>query len=54
MAHYVFVAGDTIYTIRNPDFEDLMASAGRTVQVSGSAEGAQLTLAHIGPVESAR
>jgi hypothetical protein len=53
-AHYVFVAGDTIYTIRNQDFVDLMASAGRTVQVSGTAHGAQLTVARIGPAESAR
>src|SRR5438093_616015 len=53
-AHYVFVAGDTIYTIRNPGFMDLMASAGGTVRVSGTARGAQLTLAHIGAVDTAR
>ena len=53
-AHYVFVAGDTIYTIRNQDFLDLVASAGRPVQVTGTARGAELTLAHIGPVASAR
>jgi hypothetical protein len=46
-AHYVFVAGDTTYTIRNPEFGDLIARAGRTIHVSGSARGAQLTLARI-------
>jgi len=46
-ARYVFVAGQTIYTIRNPDSVDLMATAGHTIQVSGTARGGQLTLARI-------
>jgi hypothetical protein len=46
-AHYVLVAGDTIYTIRNPDFAGLAANLGRVVHASGTARGQQLTLAHV-------
>ncbi len=49
-AHYVFVAGRTIYTIRNQDFADLVPSAGRRVRVSGTTQAAQLTLLHVAPV----
>jgi len=49
-AHYVFVAGGTVYTIRNQDFADLVPSAGRAVQVSGTRQGQQLTLRHVAPV----
>jgi hypothetical protein len=49
-ASYVFVAGDRIYTVRNQDFADLEASAGRTVEVSGSARGTELTLASVAPL----
>jgi hypothetical protein len=46
----VFVAGPTVYTIRNQDFADLMAASGRTVHVSGRARGEQLTLLSVDPV----
>lgn len=46
-AHYVFVAGETVYTIRNPDFAGLPANLGRMVHASGTAWGQQLTLAHV-------
>ena len=49
-AHYVFVAGATVYTIRNQDFADLVPSAGRTVHISGTRHGEQLTLLHVMPV----
>jgi hypothetical protein len=41
------VAGDAIYTIRNQDVVDLATQAGRTVQVSGTARGDELTLASV-------
>lgn len=46
-AHYVLVAGDAIYTIRNPDVAGLTANLGRMVHASGTARGQQLTLAHV-------
>lgn len=49
-AHYVFVAGGTVYTIRNQDFADLVPSAGRTVQISGTRQGEELTLLRVAPV----
>jgi hypothetical protein len=53
-ARYVFVAGDTIYTILNQERVDLVASAGRPVRVSGTAAGTQLTLARVDPLDIAR
>jgi hypothetical protein len=49
-AHYVFVVGSTVYTIRNQDFADLVPSAGRRVQISGTRQGQKLTLRHVAPV----
>lgn len=49
-AHYVFVAGTTVYTIRNQDFADLVPSAGRRVQISGTRQGQELTLLHVAPI----
>jgi len=46
-AHLVFVSGGAIYTIRNQDVVDVAAQAGRTVQVSGTARGDELTLASV-------
>jgi hypothetical protein len=46
-ARLVFVAGDKIYNIRNQDFTDLLTQAGRPVQVIGTAQGTELTVAHL-------
>src|SRR5262245_50892294 len=49
-ASYVIVAGNRIYTVRNQDFGELVAAAGRTVEVSGTARGSELTLVSVAPV----
>jgi hypothetical protein len=50
-ASYVFVARDRTYTVRNQEFADLVASAGRTVEISGTADGTELTLAAVALVQ---
>jgi hypothetical protein len=49
-ARYVFVSGNTVYTIRNQDFSALALYAGRSVELAGTARSHTVTVAQLAGV----